>query len=262
MKNRIRMFKSLAALLLLGAIIFSSAVQGQENKPLPPKVHHAEPLYNDLVRDLGARKGEKEINVGADIKRTQTADDYGYLMEYEFAPIDRLGLEIETDFAYSKSRRASVGSSNQLERIRLSSQYSFYVSQKRATTLAVGYTQIVNVVDRGTAFNPFFIAAKNWNSNWHALLYTGPEIAYQYGVSKWNMNWEINTSFHYTLPQTDDFIGIEVNQQVSAEGLQTILHPQVKLGLSKKLAIGMAVGLPVSGREHAVSSFFRLIYQL
>jgi hypothetical protein len=30
----------------------------------PYKVLHAEPLYIDLIRDLGARKGEKEWNVG------------------------------------------------------------------------------------------------------------------------------------------------------------------------------------------------------
>ena len=30
----------------------------------PDKVLHAEPFYIDLIRDLGARKGEKEWNVG------------------------------------------------------------------------------------------------------------------------------------------------------------------------------------------------------
>ena len=30
----------------------------------PAKISHAEPLYLDLVRDLGARKGEREWNVG------------------------------------------------------------------------------------------------------------------------------------------------------------------------------------------------------
>ncbi|GCC52860.1 hypothetical protein SanaruYs_30990 [Chryseotalea sanaruensis] len=28
------------------------------------KIDHAEPLYIDLIRDLGARKGEREWNVG------------------------------------------------------------------------------------------------------------------------------------------------------------------------------------------------------
>ncbi len=262
MENNKLTFQSLRTWLFLCAMSISIATFAQNNKSLPDKVHHAEPLYNDLVRDLGARKGEKEFNVGADIKKMHSADEYGYLMEYEFAPIDRLGLEAETDFAYSKSHMTNVSSSNQLERLRLSSQYSFYVSKKQATTLAVGYTQIFNFVDGGTAFNPFFIAAKNWNSNWHALVYTGPELAYHYASSKTDMTWQMNTSFHYTIPQTDHFIGVEVNQEISSAGIETVLHPQIKLGLSNQLAIGMAVGLPISGHEKALSSFWRLIYQL
>ena len=33
-----------------------------EEKKAPLKLHHAEPLYIDLKRDLGARKGESEWN--------------------------------------------------------------------------------------------------------------------------------------------------------------------------------------------------------
>lgn len=250
------------ALLILWELLLSHTAHAQQNRAIPDKVHHAEPLYNDLVRDLGAWKGEKELNVGADIKKMGKADEYGYLAEYEFAPIDRLGLEVETDFAYTKSKMINVSSSNKLERLRLSSQYSFYVSKKQATTLAVGYTQIFNFVDGGTAFNPFFVAAKSWYNNWHTLIYTGPEIAYHYKSHTTEMNWQINTSLHYTLPQTDHFIGLEINQEVASGSLETTLRPQVKLGLNDKLAIGMAVGFPIGGKENAISSFFRLIYQL
>ncbi len=250
------------SIFLSCGLFFSCALLAQENRNLPDKVHHAEPLYNDLVRDLGARKGEKEFNLGADFKRTNLKDDFGYLMEYEFAPIDRLGLEVETDFTYAKSRIATIPSTNQLEKLRLSSQYSFYVSKKRAATLAVGYTQIFNFVNGGSAFNPFFIAAKNWHRHWHTLIYTGPEIAYQYTTSKTAMNWQVNTSFHYTVPNTDHFVGVEINQEISTRGLNTILHPQIKLGLSNRLGIGMAVGIPFNRNEEPVSAFFRLIYQL
>ncbi|MGJ1242892.1 HAEPLYID family protein [Sphingobacterium siyangense] len=201
MENNKLTSQCLRACLFICALATSVVSLAQENKSLPDKVHHAEPLYNDLVRDLGARKGEKEFNVGADIKRMRSADDFGYLMEYEFAPIDRLGLEVETDFTYAKSRIANVPSTNQLERLRLSSQYSFYVSKKKATTLAVGYTQIFNFLNGGTAFNPFFIAAKNWYNNWHTLICTGPEFAYRYSSSRMNMIWQVNTSFHYSIPQ-------------------------------------------------------------
>lgn len=251
-----------ATLISISLLCAADPAHAQQSAAKPDKVHHAEPLYNDLVRDLGARKGEKEFNIGADIKKMHSADEYGYLMEYEFAPIDRLGLEVEADFAYTKSKVPGVGSSNALERLRLSSQYSFYVSKPHATTLAVGYTQIFNFVEGGTAFNPFFIAAKSWHSNWHTLIYTGPELVYRYKMRKAKLSWQVNTSFHYTLPKSDHFIGLEVNQVIADGKLETTLHPQVKLGLNDKLAIGMAVGLPVGDSENSISSFFRLIYQL
>lgn len=66
----------------------------------PDKVSHAEPLYFDLVRDLGARKGEKEINVGADFTNITNYNEHDYLIEYEFAPINRVGFEVEADFSF------------------------------------------------------------------------------------------------------------------------------------------------------------------
>src|SRR5688572_25810465 len=67
---------------------------------LPAKVLHAEPLYIDLIRDLGARKGEHEWNIGLGITDNLKYDTYQTLIEYEFAPIDRLGLEIEVPFTF------------------------------------------------------------------------------------------------------------------------------------------------------------------
>ena len=36
----------------------------KNRKKKPLKIEHAEPLFIDLIRDLGARKGEREWNVG------------------------------------------------------------------------------------------------------------------------------------------------------------------------------------------------------
>lgn len=58
-------------------------IQEIENKTAPDKVLHAEPLYIDLIRDLGARKGEKEWNVGLGLTDNNTFDKYTALVEYE-----------------------------------------------------------------------------------------------------------------------------------------------------------------------------------
>ena len=75
-----------------------------ENKPGKSKVLHAEPLYIDLIRDLGARKGEKEWNVAFGLNDNARYDKYEALVEYERAPLDRLGLEIELPILHLKTQ--------------------------------------------------------------------------------------------------------------------------------------------------------------
>lgn len=67
-------------------------IQEVKESQAPAKVLHAEPLYIDLIRDLGARKGEKEWNLGFGLTDNLSFDSYEALVEYEWAPIDRLGM--------------------------------------------------------------------------------------------------------------------------------------------------------------------------
>lgn len=88
---------------------------------------HAEPLYIDLIRDLGARKGEKEWNIGLGLTDNNTFDEYTALVEYEWAPINRLGLEVELPFSfYYPSESKSTAPGSKLNSIKLAAQYSFF----------------------------------------------------------------------------------------------------------------------------------------
>ena len=74
MKSTIKVWnieKSVMLIVLLVSSTYSLAqinktekdsiyIQQVEDRKEPDKVLHAEPLYIDLIRDLGARKGEKE----------------------------------------------------------------------------------------------------------------------------------------------------------------------------------------------------------
>lgn len=75
-------------------------IQQIEDDKEPDKVLHAEPLYIDLICDLGVRKGEKEWNLGLGLTDNLRFDSYEALIEYEWAPIDRLGLEVELPFTF------------------------------------------------------------------------------------------------------------------------------------------------------------------
>lgn len=236
------------------------------------KVLHAEPLYIDLIRDLGARKGEKEINVGLGMTDKNAYDSYLALVEYEWAPIDRLGLEVELPFSiYSPGKVASDKPGAKLNSFKLAAQYSFFVSEKMKTSMALGYIHEFEMnefrrykdgkIFTGNVFNPFFVAAKRWGNNFHTLLYTGPLIAQHFGDNHLSTSVQINTNLHYMIPGTRNFIGLEFNKEVSKGNFDMVIRPQMRVSVADNLIIGIVTGIPVSKENQRLSSFLRLIYE-
>lgn len=262
------------AILLIALISFNGIIYAQTpDKELIPKVSHVEPLFVDLVRDLGARKGEKEINLAADFRNIRNYNEYGILAEYEFAPINRLGLEIETDFLFFKRTEPNNEvPRNKLDNLKLSAQYSFLVSPEYSTTLAIGYTQIFAFTDFKSfgnsklitklVYSPFFIAAKRWGDNFHTLILTGPQIEHDLVEKATDVNWQINTSVFYSVPNSHHFIGIEFNKEFVYGEFDITMRPQVKVQLNDDLAIGLVAGFPMKNNGEKISSFFRIIYEL
>ncbi|MCH8553630.1 MAG: phosphoribosylformylglycinamidine synthase [Schleiferiaceae bacterium] len=238
------------------------------------KVLHAEPLYIDLIRDLGARAGEKEWNFAGGMKAGSNYNEYEALVEYEWAPIDRLGFEIEvpfTLFGQPAGEAASTLPANRMESLKLATQWSFLVSEKYSTTLALGYIhefEFVNLnelrfddIFKGNLYNPFFIAAKRWGRNFHTLLYTGPRFLKEFDNPNWERSFEINTNFHYMISGTRNFIGVEINKEVVERQLLTVFRPQMRVAISEKLMIGIVSGIPINREIKGLSSFVRIIYE-
>lgn len=245
-----------------------------QDKHEPDKVLHAEPLYVDLIRDLGARKGEKEWNVGMGLIDRDTYDEYETLIEYEFAPINRLGLEIELPFSFyyaPKNDTTNTAPSSKLNSLKLAAQYTFLVSEKAKTSLAIGYLHEFEITDfksytnsrffTGNVYYPFFIAAKRWGNNFHTLIYTGPAIQQHFHNNSWETTLEIHTNFHYMIPGTRNFIGIEVNKGIYDGGMDIVLRPQMRIGITENIMIGIVTGIPIQKKGERFSSFLRLIYE-
>lgn len=243
-----------------------------ENKLQPDKVLHAEPLYIDLIRDLGARKGEKEWNIGAELMDNTTFDTYSGFIEYEWAAANRLGLEIEVPFTfYADNENNSNTPDNSINSLQLAIQYSFYVSEKYKTTLAVAYMHEFELpsfnnygketIITGFVYNPFFVAAKRWGNNFHTLLYTGPEIEHDFENNHLETLWQINTSFHYMIPETSNFIGIEFNKEIQNGDFDMTIHPQMRVEITDNLLIGIVAGIPLNKENERLSTFLRIIYE-
>jgi len=248
-------------------------IQEVEDKHEPDKVLHAEPLYIDLIRDLGARAGEKEWNIGLGLTDNLEFDSYEALVEYEWAPINRLGLEIELPFTFysplSGTPEDSVPS-NRLNGLKLAAQWSFLVNEEIATSMAVGYINELkfsyfrdfgNPLVTGNIYNPFLIIAKRWGNNFHSLIYTGPMLEQRFANHEINITYDINTSFHYMITGTKNFIGIELNKNINGKDFDMVVRPQMRLGIANNLLIGIVAGIPVSRENERFSSFIRLIWE-
>lgn len=243
-----------------------------EDKKEPFKNLHAEPLYIDLIRDLGARKGEKEWNVGLGLTDNKSYDSYTALVEYEFAPIDKLGLEIELPFSfYYANEKDAISPESKLNSLKIAAQYTFLVSEKAKTSLALGYIHEFEMNDfnqykndkifKGNIYNPFFVAAKRWGQNFHTLLYSGPLFEQSFDTSAIHTLWQINSNFHYMIPGTRNFIGLEFNKQIEKQDFDMTIRPQMRVEVSDNLLIGIVTGIPISRENERFSTFLRLIYE-
>lgn len=238
-----------------------------------PKVYHAEPIGIDLMRDLGARKGEAEWNVGLSQKDKGTYSELLTFVEYEWAPVNRLGLEVEMPMVL----HAPLGSGgerpprDQIEGLKLAGMYTFQVDTARHWSSAFGYLHEVLLNETsavllrrpvdGQVFNPFLVTARRWTDNWHTLLYAGPRYVRRSGGGWERPVFEANWNVHYMVPGTRNFVGLEVNQSVEARRNNFVLRPQMRVGINDHFLIGIAGGVPVNRDQERAGTFIRLIYE-
>lgn len=246
-----------------------------ENVKGKDKVLHAEPLFIDLIRDLGARKGEKEWNVGLGMTDRKTFDSYSSLIEYEFAPVNRLGFEIELPFTFYYPTEKGIPKNDipqsKLNSIKLATQYSFFVSEKRSTSMAMGYIHEFELISfnkygkekltNGNIYNPFFVVAKRWGDNFHTLVYSGPLIEQHFKSHSANTIWQINSNIHYMISGTRNFIGLEFNKEVHNRDFDMTIRPQMRLAIAENFLVGIVTGIPINRENQRFSSFIRLIYE-
>jgi hypothetical protein len=239
----------------------------------PDKVLHAEPLFIDLIRDLGARQGEAEWNVGFGLTDRLDYDEYFMLIEYEFAPMYHLGIEFELPITiYSARSSDGLVPSNRIESLKAAVQWSFFVSEAISTSMALGYIHELELSDldvisraplfKGNLYNPFFIAAKRWGYNFHTMIYTGLRIEHTFfRATPLFFEYEWHTNLHYMIRGTRNFIGVEIAKYFSAEETRVTLRPQMRLGIADNVLIGIVFNVPLRRDTERFGVFFRIIYE-
>lgn len=262
---------------LLFITLFSSSIFfAQAQNDSLPKVNHAEPLYMDLIRDLGARKGEQELNIGSSIQKNNIYNSYSSFIEYECALFNRFGVEIEIPVSFYQGKSTINDTSapsipkNRIEGLKLSTQYTFFVSSKMKTSMAIGYTNEFmfhsfktvyneNKLAKGNLYSPFFVVAKRWGKNFHTLVLTGPLYEQTFSSSQNSIGYQFHASIFHTFLKTN-FAGFEINNIYLNDAYSTVIHPQVKFKICSGIAIGIVTAIPIN-QCYEPSAFVRFIYE-
>jgi hypothetical protein len=268
------MEKLFISIVLFAGMFHPSLLNAQPgDTTLPVKVKHIEPLYVDLIRDLGARKGEREWNIGFGSAHLNNYIEVTTLVEYEFAPVNRLGFEIEVPFTFSLGthNQKEPLPGNRLDGLKLATQYTFLVSPRFNTSAAIGYLNEFELTSfnkygkeqivRANLMQPFLVIARSWKNNFHTMLITGPEWEKEMRSRGTELYFHANGSIHYAVPATKSVIGVEINTLVSKDFTSVVLRPQMRVTVSKTSKVGLVAGIPVDTRYDSYSFFVRWIYE-
>ena len=249
---------------------------------------HYVPLYLDIPAELNVKKGYKEIDVAGGYGDFRDYNGVRGLIEYDFAPIDKLGFEIEVPFIFIHDKHAlpvadpeevvvpeEGGALESATSLRLGFTYTVAGFSAAKTTIAVGYnneleTSPFDEIGGGTplfianVYNPFIAIAKIWGERFHSMIYTGPAIKQEFDIHKSRTQYRLNTilSYRFGRGSNESFAGMECNQSFGKDSkAQWVLRPQVQLDLSYRWKIGIVAGVPIETSNHMKGGgFVRLMY--
>ena len=229
----------------------------------------------DLVRPLGARRGELEVNVisllpfhresrGTDglfpsVEGTETdppakrelGPSVEWAPEIEWAPIDNLAVEFEVPF-----------SDHRIAEFKFGFQWSFDPS--RDNTRISGLQLLVNTDSDGASTTPtlLYLWAARFAQTYSAQVMVGGRTT----LGSRSATEESDFVFNPTLYRevcSSVALGIEGNTITSEKGrLELLFMPQATLSLSRSVTLQLGVGARVVKSDIVGESGFRLIGQL
>jgi hypothetical protein len=237
--------------------------RGQWSRDDIPKI--PEPMVFDLVRPLGAKKGELEVNTLAifpyrSVNRDLDSDPFGsgqttrdrrgieWAPEIEFAFADGWAIEYEAPFEGSK-----------LEAYKVALQGTFGTAFENR--YIHGFQTIVEPTTRWEKWNStlLYIGGLKIDDRWSALMMTGGRINLEGRNNFTTFERLLNTSLFRQCGESL-VLGLEVNHAIGRRGAsQTLLIPQLHYELGKRFELQSGLGLGAFDQGYEQSFIMRLI---
>lgn len=271
---KIKFFSTIILVLMMAYPTFGQFFPPKPESGNRPKIKHADPVFEDLTGELGARKGENELNVNFGYRNLRRNHHFlTSMVEYEFVPVDYLGLEIVLPYSlYFNNELAQVPRpDNQMEFLQWASQLTFYVNEAKGISMAFGFRNVFEierpeVSDSNFNFEninyyPFLIFAKNWRDKYFFLFSGGPEFTQELEPRDWELAYNANSNFHYAFSEKGHMVGLELNKWIKEDKFEMYVRPQVIFKLWDDYILGIAPGIPVGIEEDRWSMFVRFAYE-
>jgi hypothetical protein len=218
-----------------------------------------EPLLFDMVRPLGARRGELEFNVLAIFpfgtpKLARTGDPFGpaptspdrggieWAPEVEFAPVDNFAVEFELPFEEAT-----------LEAYKLGLQWTFGTAFDNR--FIHGFQFLTEPTPQWENWNSTFLylAGIRFDETWSVMLMAGGRGDLEGGARAATVQRLLNASLFANVTE-DIVLGVETNFAANMAGDgQLIVLPQAHLELSRsfEVQLGLGAGFTEELTEHS-----------
>ncbi|OQX70267.1 MAG: hypothetical protein B6A08_00080 [Sorangiineae bacterium NIC37A_2] len=230
------------ASVLLSIFLFAGPARATDHA-----LHVHEPLSFDLVRSLGARKGELEVNTLLSCTGTGAGCEPTWAPEIELTLFDGVGLELE--LPHQGDRLESVKTAFQLTLPGKSASFRHGLQVIEEHLLHSPLEQVSALYLLGLGSGRFSSL-----SMWGASLRTepnGPELRSL-----------VNVSFFYEWTESLT-LGFETNCKLGERGFESVRFlPQVQKDLTDHVTVQLGVGLLLRPEEAAPFGSVRVVLQL
>ena len=251
--NNTLVIPSESVILLVILLLSYHSVFSQKNANQEP-VNVPEPLMFDLVRGLGAKQGELEINTLAEFPLNDAANrGIDWAPEIEYALFDNFAVELEFPL-----------NNFDLEAYKMAIQWTIGTSKNNKFIHGIQVLAESYVHDDILELNFLYVPAYRFNEVWSAIGLFG--IMLESGSDSPEKNYTIlwNASVFANITK-NTVVGIELNntnsmfQRIDDNNMELLILPQVHYEFDSGFSLQFGIGPRLAQEQTNASSVLRVI---
>lgn len=241
-------------LITLVFFLFATPKVLAQEKDSQVTVNVPEPLNFDLVRGLGAKKGELEINTLADFPlNNMDARKVEWAPEIEYALFDNFAVELEFPFE-----------NGDLEAYKMAIQWTMGTSESNKFIHGIQVIGEALIHESLVELSFLYVPAYRFNTVWSAIGLFGVMVETGADAADKNSTILLNASLFADVNRRT-VIGLELNntdptlQKIDDNEMSLIILPQVHYEFTHGWSLQFGIGANITDERTDMSGIIRLI---